>query len=359
MFVGDERITVGKKQVTFYTTYGYQQDQCWIIPLRIWVREKSDVLRRLAAKGARKIIRRRAGLEHLNKVQKHLFMSRAEDFFADSESNEVVVFTFDHDPEHETFQLKNKKGKFKTDRNGLVEGLLTLTAHTVQRLLDAQGSEQGWLTYRAVSKNHYGIGKIRLIGPTGVSVISDIDDTIKVTEITAGERIVLRNTFFREFAAAPAMADMYQAFDQDVTFHYVSGGPWQLYEPLVQFLFSESAGFPPGSVHMKNVRTNPFESESYQDFWKLIVNGSQQTTFEQKMEQISSLMTHFPQRSFILIGDSGEHDPEIFRAVKERFSNQVQDIRIRDIVNDQRYNPSRLRNMNIIPARCDPKVIDQ
>jgi hypothetical protein len=37
---------------------------------------------------------------------------------------------------------------------------------------------------------------------------------------------------------------------------------------------------------MKNLRTNPFEAESYKDFWTLIANGSMQATFDQKMAQI-------------------------------------------------------------------------
>jgi len=345
----DGKKTVPGKHVTFYTTYGYREGNTWIIPLRIWVREKSDAFRRLAAKGARRIVRKRAGLENLDENQKDIFMSRAEDFVADSDSGEVVVFGFDNDPDDDTFQLKDKRGNSRTDHNGLIDGFITLTDNKVKRLLDAQASEQGWLTYRAVSKNHVGTGNVRLLEPAGVSVISDIDDTIKVTEIPAGEEVVLTNTFFRDFVAAPCMPEMYRAFDQTVAFHYVSGGPWQLYGPLAHFLFSESVGFPSGSFHMKNVRINPFESESYQDLWKLIRDGSKQTTFEQKIGQISALMVHFPRRKFILIGDSGEHDPEVFRVIREQFSDQVIEIRIRDITNDQEINPHRLDKMRIIP----------
>jgi len=187
------------------------------------------------------------------------------------------------------------------------------------------------------------------LNPGGVSVISDIDDTVKVTEIPAGEPEVLKNTFFRDFVAAPCMPEMYHMFDRNTAFHYVSGGPWQLYEPLVDFLFSTSVGFPSGSFHMKNIRINPFEYESYQDLWKLVRDGSKQTTFDQKIDQISTIMTRFPGRKFILIGDSGEQDPEVFRAIKEQFADQVIDIRIRDIMNDQEKNPNRLDNMRIIP----------
>jgi phosphatidate phosphatase APP1 len=45
--------------------------------------------------------------------------------------------------------------------------------------------------------------------PGGLSVISDIDDPIKVTEVPAGHRILYLNTFVREFRSAPGMADRY------------------------------------------------------------------------------------------------------------------------------------------------------
>jgi Uncharacterized conserved protein (DUF2183) len=95
-------------------------------------------------------------------------------------------------------------------------------------------------------------------------VISDIDDTIKITEIPAGFKVVVINTFFRDFVAAPEMAKMYQGFN-GASFHYVSGGPWQLYGPLSEFLFSEKAGFPEGTFHMKQVSKNLLSAATWED----------------------------------------------------------------------------------------------
>ncbi len=339
-----------EEQVTFYPTYGYKEGDAWNIPMRIWVHEKPDRIRRAVAKVARDKIAERAGITILSQAQKDLFMARARGFVEDSESGESVVFQFDKDPDNKEYRLGNRKGAFKTDRNGLLESTLMLGDETVKRLLRAQASEQGWLTYRAVSDEHVGTGQVRLIPPEGRSVISDIDDTIKITEIPAGEKAVLSNTFFRDFAAVPGMAEMYRAFGNDVAFHYVSGSPWQLYGPLAEFLFDERANFPRGSFHMKNVRTNPFESETYQDLWALIVGKSRNATFNQKIAQITMLMAHFPKRTFILIGDSGERDPEIFRKIRETFPDQVEEIRIRDVVNAADNPPDRLEGMTVIPV---------
>jgi hypothetical protein len=336
--------------VTFYPTYGYQQSGQWIIPIRLWVHEKPDLIRRNLAVAARKYLAEKAGVDNLREYEKKLFAQRTEGFIADSESRERVVFEFDQDPEHHRYHLTNGSGESKTDRNGGLEGAIQLSEAAAQRLLKAQESNNGWLRFHTVSDNHWGIGFVRLIPPTGgLSVISDIDDTIKITGIPEGEDVVLRNTFFRDFVAAPCMAQMYRGFGEQAVFHYVSGGPWQMYEPLANFLFSEQAGFPRGSVHMKNVRTNPFEKESYQDIWTLIANGSQQVTFEQKVSQISSLLTRFPGREFILIGDSGEKDPEVFREIRERFPSRVRQILIRMVTADTTSNPDRYAGMTLVP----------
>jgi len=68
------------------------------------------------------------------------------------------------------------------------------------------------------------------------------------------------------------------------------------------------------------------------------------------VSQISEIMQRFPERKFILVGDSGEKDPEVYREIKKKFPNQVQEIKIRDVVNDREKNKSRLEGMTIIEA---------
>jgi phosphatidate phosphatase APP1 len=61
-------------------------------------------------------------------------------------------------------------------------------------------------------------------------------------------------------------------------------------------------------------------------------------------------MEKFPERSFILIGDSGEKDPEVYHRIQTLFPRQVQEIRIRDVVNARELQPERLAGTIIIPA---------
>ena len=352
MFGSSPNVFGGQKQpekrVTFYTTYGYQQGGQWKIPLRIRVVEELNILSRVTSKGIREVIQQKAGLEELTKPQKDIYKERAAGFLEDNESKEVVTFRFDNDPEAEVFVLQENGDAIKSDRNGNIEGELVISKQRAQQLLNAQESKNGWLSIKTIADDQAGAGRIRLIEPKGLSVISDIDDTIKVTEIPSGSAVVLNNTFFKLFNAAPGMSQRYKNLGETTSFHYISGGPWQLYSPLLQFVNSKSTGFPEGSFHMKNVRTNPFESESYEDITRLISSGSKQVTFSQKVSQISLLLTRFPERQFILVGDSGELDPEVYRYVKSKFPEQIKDIQIRDLVNDIQCRPSRLKDMTVI-----------
>jgi hypothetical protein len=326
---------------TSYRTYGYREGSDWVIPMRIWVHERRGLSEHLIAKVA-------ASLGGLESQEIANFRSRIQDFAADSESREAVILQFDNDPENREFRVRDSGGSFpKTDRNGLVEGVVRISTTKAADLSSRQGSQNGWLTYRATSKDHSSTGRVRLIEATGLSVISDIDDTIKVTEIPAGSKIVVKNTFFRDFAAAPGMAEMYQGLN-GASFHYVSGGPWQLYAPLSEFLLGAAGGFPEGTFHMKNVRKNLLSANSWEDLKELVTNEN--VTVEQKLSQISEILRRFPARKFILVGDSGEKDPEVYREIRRRFPDQVQEIRIRDVVNDRERNRARLEGMTIIVA---------
>ena len=327
--------------VTIYPTYGYQEPAGWVIPMRLWVHERRDV----AESAARKIA---AEFKDTAPEELRHFRSRIADFLADSESREVVSFEFDRDPDSQQFQLCDSGGHpLKSDLNGLIEGSLRLTYQQADRLLIAQGATHRWLSVRVTSNGHSGTGKVQLIAPDGISVISDIDDTIKVTEIPAGPEIVVANTFLRDYRVAQEMVTRYREWSE-AAFHYVSGGPWQMYDPLSEFLIDGEAGFPEGSFHMQNAPTNLFSRDSWKSLTNIVTNSKH--TYEHKVTQITLLMERFPRRQFILVGDSGEKDPEVYRAIRETFPQQVRDIWIRDVVNDRELNPDRLSTMNVIPA---------
>ncbi|MBW2459952.1 MAG: DUF2183 domain-containing protein, partial [Deltaproteobacteria bacterium] len=133
-----------------------------------------------------------------------------------------------------------------SDAGGHFYGTMAIPVAEANRL-----AAQGKLTLEVIGGNR-SVAPVSLVGARGVSVISDIDDTIKITEVTDKHALV-RNTFTRPFAAAPGMADLYRRWARDgVTFHYVSSSPWQLFEPLRRFM--SGSGFPLASVQLKRFR---------------------------------------------------------------------------------------------------------
>jgi len=162
-------------------------------------------------------------------------------------------------------------------------------------------------------------GELYLLAEHGLSVISDIDDTIKITGVR-DRRELLRNTFLRPFRAVPGMAEVYQAWQsrEGAQFHYVSASPWQLYPALDAFRRAE--GFPAGTYHLKNFR---WKDESFFDLF-----GS---PIEYKLGVIEPLLERYPKRRFRLVGDSGEADPEVYGELARRYPAQIERILIREL----------------------------
>lgn len=113
-----------------------------------------------------------------------------------------------------------------------------------------------WLEYQVVMRggdSRAFIGRVLWLPARGLSIVSDIDDTIKHTQVR-DRREMLLNTFARDFAAVPGMAAWLRRCviaEPRASFHYVSGGPHQLYPALADFLHAQA--FPQGSVHLRSV----------------------------------------------------------------------------------------------------------
>lgn len=327
------------KEVVVYPTYGYRKpgdESTWAIPVRVWVSKA----RRLPVPDEVVGIFA-ADMGHLSGEDIGRLRARLSHFVADDDSRESVSVTFDGDPEGRTYALPGV-----TDANGLIQHELEISDAKARDILAAQGSAGGWLTFKASAEGFEGEGRARLVEPEGLSVISDIDDTIKVTEVPAGKPIVLRNTFLRGWVETAGMPERYGAFGDGVMFHYVSGSPWQLYKLLGEFV---RAKYPEGAFHMKDVRKNLLTHESWHDFKHFVADEN--ATYVQKVGQITRILLNLPRRDFILIGDSGERDPDVFNEIRKTFPRQVREIFIRDVVGE-RDDPrsKRLDGMTVIEA---------
>jgi phosphatidate phosphatase APP1 len=161
-----------------------------------------------------------------------------------------------------------------------------------------------------------------VIVPQGadLAVVSDLDDTVirtSVTHLWAMARTVLLGNahtrlpfegvaaFYRALRAGPDGRGANPVF-------YVSAGPWNLHDLIEEFL--DLNGIPAGPLFMR-------------DWGWHLLRGSG----GHKLEQIRGLMTLYPDLGFVLIGDSGEHDPEIYRRVALDHPGRVRAVYIRDV----------------------------
>lgn len=161
-------------------------------------------------------------------------------------------------------------------------------------------------------------GTAQLLPTHGFSVISDIDDTVKRTVVSC-RRTMLRNTFLNEFDLYDDLATTYRKWaDEGAAFHYVSSSPWQLFGPLKRFF--DEQNLPWGSFHLRAFRLRD------QMFGRLLFGKR-----SGKTPIVTGIVSRFPNRKFVLVGDSGEIDPEIYASVAQRYPGRVKKILIRRV----------------------------
>lgn len=160
--------------------------------------------------------------------------------------------------------------------------------------------------------------EVKYIEPYGVSLISDIDDTVKMSNISAGAREIFRNTFVRELAdlTVEGTKEWYGKMQAlGVSVHYCSNSPWQLFPMLATFF--KISGLPLGSLHLKQ--------------YSGMLQGIFEPVAERKKNTLVRLLRDFPQRKFLLVGDSGEADLEVYTELALAYPGRVLAVFIRDV----------------------------
>lgn len=165
--------------------------------------------------------------------------------------------------------------------------------------------------------------EIKIIEPRGVSLISDVDDTIKHSNISAGAREIFRNTFVRDLndLTVDGVKEWYtRMHDLGVSIHYCSNSPWQLFPVLASFF--KLGGLPPGSLHLKQ--------------YSGMLQGIFEPVAERKKSTLTRLMRDFPRRKFLLVGDSGEADLEVYTDLAMANPGRILAVFIRDVTTPER-----------------------
>lgn len=154
-------------------------------------------------------------------------------------------------------------------------------------------------------------------------VISDIDDTVVWTNVRNKLRMLMLLIRSNAHTRKPfkGVAAFYRALrdgaggDEGNPIFYVSGSPWNLYTPLVEFLRLQD--IPAGPLLLRDFSKQSLLSSRHQH--------------RHKLENIQRILRRFPDLPFVLIGDSGEKDPEVYAEVVHAHPGRIRAVYIRSV----------------------------
>lgn len=237
-----------------------------------------------------------------------------------------------------SLQLKLSDGRqlqTKTDSEGYY--LIDETIEGLKSDIDAQG----WLPYvmsyattdfkNTISNENQFHGEVLIPSEEcEYGVISDIDDTILHTGVASTLKWrAVYNTFFKNVkdrspleGAAPFYYLLHKGksgANKNPIF-YVSNSPWNLYRYLQFFL--QKYNFPKGPVLLRNLR-EPFDK-------------SPKTEYPHKEHEIRNILKTYPAINFLLIGDCGEYDADIYKQIVADYPNRILAIYLRSVENKRK-----------------------
>lgn len=220
--------------------------------------------------------------------------------------------------------------KVKTDDSGY------FIAEEQLEQLKSLTNDEGWLTYE-LSYNDASIKRViqnenrfpgELLIPSSraeFGVASDIDDTILHTGVVSILKWqVIYNSIFKHAKnriPLEGAADFYHKLHRGASgknanpIFYVSHSPWNLYRYLELFLRQNN--FPKGPILLRSLSN--------------LLKRKHQGEKPQKQREILNILKTYPNLPFILIGDSGEHDPDIYMEIAEEFPDRILAIYLRSV----------------------------
>jgi len=187
-----------------------------------------------------------------------------------------------------------------------------------------------------------------MIPPRGCEfgVISDIDDTVLKSDaanlLKSARMMFLNNARTRlPFEGVSAFYRALQSGPDSTIFNpvfYVSSSPWNLYDLLIDF-FSLN-GIPKGPLMLREIglTENHFIKSNHLDH---------------KFSQIEKILNFYPLLPFVLIGDSGQKDPEIYAEVIKKYPNRIKVVYIRDVSSNERDEGVQMLAKETIKANVE------
>ena len=209
-----------------------------------------------------------------------------------------------------TVQIAGYVHHVQADRAGLVDSVLQIDLppgrHPVT--MTPEGGEPG-------------VGEVLVVGPgTGTGLVSDIDDTVMVTWLPR-PFIAAWNTFVRQETArseVPGMTELYRdylAANPGAFVLYLSTGAWNTAPFLRRFL--RRHGFPVGPLLLTD--------------WGPTNTGWFRSGREHKLGSLRRLRVELPHVRWLLVGDDGQHDPDIYTIFAREDPDAVRAVLLREL----------------------------
>jgi phosphatidate phosphatase APP1 len=238
--------------------------------------------------------------------------------------------------------LRNSVQRFTTDEIRRQPLRLTLDAQETRAITDDEGYYTATLAGMQPPEGLWSAATVALEDgrlPTpqpvmyvhpdaGIGVISDIDDTVLDSSITdwktAAQLTFLHNARTRKPLVGAAL--LYQALQAGldgrgrVPVFYVSSSPWNLYDLLDQFMALN--GLPPGPMRLRDFGLDP----------GMFIKSPGHA---HKLDRARELIERFPRLRWVLLGDSGQADAELYAEAAHDFGDRIAAIYIRDVDPDR------------------------
>lgn len=240
---------------------------------------------------------------------------------------------FDADEiKHTTLLLKlpnNVVVETKTDEEGYF--LIDETVENLNSLINEEGWLKVELSYkdftntRIIQLQNRFPGEMLIPDNCSFGVASDIDDTILHTGLVSFFKWrVIYNTFLKTAKSRIPLegaAEFYHLLHRGKTgketnpIFYVSHSPWNMYRYLEYFL--KKNDFPKGPILLR-------------DFGNFL-KRKKKSEKPQKQHEILNILKTYPDLKLILIGDSGEHDADIYLEIAEAYPERILAVYLRSV----------------------------
>ncbi|WP_136519970.1 App1 family protein [Cellulomonas telluris] len=165
------------------------------------------------------------------------------------------------------------------------------------------------------------VAPVLVVGPEPtVGIVSDIDDTVMVTRLprplVAAWNTLVRHENARE--AVPGMSRLYRELRRghdERPVVYLSTGAWNAAPAIGRFLRRHD--YPAGPLLLTD--------------WGPTNTGLFRSGQQHKVSQLRRLFHELPQVRWLLVGDDGQHDPEIYAGAVARHADWVEAVLIRQL----------------------------